>query len=111
APSRARIVAIPRGAVNRVPGYHFPLYAGRSSRVLVDSGRPGPNPPGAGSDGGGERPGLPPPGPPLRRRPGLLGDGELRRARAPQRADSGGPAGRPGRAPAGDPDLRLGAWE
>ena len=38
APSRARYVSLQRWMdVNRADGYYFPLCAGRSSRVLVDS--------------------------------------------------------------------------
>src|SRR5512132_2250683 len=85
APSLARIVAIRPRAVNRVHGYYFPLYAGRSSRILVDSGRRDPESARPRPHGRGERPGLPAPGPPVRGWARLLGDGQLRRARAPQR--------------------------
>src|SRR4029450_9745771 len=101
------MVATWPGVVNRGWGYYFLPCAGESSGILVDSGRRDPESPRPGTHGRGERPGLPPPGPALWRRAGLLGDGELRRPRAPERADAGLPAGRPGRAPPGDPDLRL----
>src|SRR5256714_14518739 len=105
----ARIVAIRSGTVNRVRGYHFPLYAGRSSRILVDSGRRDPVPAGARPDGRCERPGLSPPGAPLRGRARLLGDGKLWRDRVPEREDVGLAEGAARGASAGDPDLRLAA--
>src|SRR5919201_4175984 len=88
APSRARMVARPGVGVNSGAGYHLPLCAGESSGILVDPRGRDPDPPRPGTDGGRQRPGLPPAGPALRRRARLLGDGLLRRARAPQRADS-----------------------
>src|SRR5438132_5532001 len=90
-------------------GYHFAFYAGESARMLVDPADRDPDPPRPGSDGRGQRPGVPPPGAPLRGRTGLLRDGLLRRDRAPERADPRLPAGRGRRASPRDPDLRVGA--
>src|SRR5262249_37892044 len=61
----------------------------------------------SGPDGGGQRPGLQAPGPPVRGGSRVLRDGLRGRDPAPQRADARLPAGGGGRAPAGDPDLRL----
>ena len=68
-----------------------------------------PIPPRACADGRSERPGLPPPGAPLRRRARLLGDGQLRRALAQERAHARLPAHRRRRASARRADLRRGA--
>ena len=96
-----------RTDVNPSHGYYFPLCAGRSSQPLVDPGRRDPDAARARPDGGRERAGLPPPGPALRGRARLLGDGELRRAPARERAHARLPADRLGRAAAGGADLRL----
>src|SRR5438876_1246538 len=93
APSRARMVARPGVGVNSGPGYHLPLCAGESSGILVDPGGGDPDPPRPRADGGRQRPGFPPPGAAVRGWAGLLGDGLLRGARAPQRADAGLPPG------------------
>src|SRR6266536_4637868 len=85
----------------------MPGRAGQPEGILVDSGGRGADPGRAGADGGRQRPGVPAPGPPLRSGPRLLGDGLLRRDRAPQRADARLPPGRRRRAPPRDPDLRL----
>ena len=76
---------------------------------LVDRARRGANARGARADGGRERAGLSPPGSALRRRPGLLGDGQLRRAPPRQRTDARLPPDRERRASPRRPDLRLGA--
>src|SRR6266852_6681714 len=70
------------------PGYHCPAYGREPDRFLVDRRRGGADAGRPGPDGRGQRPGVPPPGPPLRGRPRLLGDGLLRRNRAPERADA-----------------------
>ena len=79
----------------------------RSPRNLDARRSRDPGPARARSDGRRERPGLPPAGPPLRRRARLLGDGLRRGNPAPQRANARLPARRLRRAPARDPDLRL----
>ena len=61
----------------------------------------------AGADGRGLRAGISPPGPTLRGGPRLLRDGLRVRDPAPERKDARLSAGRLGRAPARDPDLRL----
>src|SRR6266487_2643977 len=84
-------------------------YAGEPPGILANRGRRDPDAGRSGPDGRGQRPGFPAPGPPLRGRARLLGDGFLRRDRAPERADARLPARGRGRASARDPDLRLGA--
>src|SRR5690348_6625019 len=96
----------PRMVVNRAS---VPFSPYEAHRYLVDPGRRDPDPCRPGADGRGERPGIPAAGPALRRGPRLLGDGLLRRNRAPERADARVPPGRRRRASARDPDLRLGA--
>ena len=76
-------------AAATIPGRCIDLRA-----ALVDRRRRDPDAARARADGGRQRPGVPAPGPPLRRRPRLLGDGQLRGARAPQRAHARLPAHR-----------------
>ena len=80
----------------------------RPPNALADRARRGADPARARADGGRQRAGVQAPGTALRRRARVLGDGELRGHRAPQRAHARLPASRRGRAPARDPALRLG---
>ena len=93
------------GGTSTVPGYDA-RDAGKSPGIVVDRRRRDPDAGRPRTHGGRQRPGVPPPGPPLRRRARLLGDGLLRRDRAPEREDARLPARRLRRASARDPDLR-----
>ena len=86
----------------------------RPPNVLAHRPGRGANPSRARAHGGCQRPGVPAPGSALRRRSRLLGDGELRRDRAPQREDARLPPRGRRRASARDPALRLrsrGRWQ
>src|SRR5712692_4638715 len=74
--------------------------ARRTTHALADRERRDPDARRARADGGRQRAGVPATGPALRRGARLLGDGLLRRDRAPQRADARLPACGLRRAPA-----------
>src|SRR6478672_3494744 len=69
-----------RPAARGSRSYAFWRNDARFALVLVDPRRRGPYARRACADGGCERAGVPPPGPPLRGRARVLGDGQLRRA-------------------------------
>src|SRR5215211_7767394 len=106
-PQRARIVARRLRLVNDPGATLFPSNAGRSAPAVADRPGRGADARGSRADGRCQRPGVPPPGPPLWRGFGVFGDGLLRRDRAPERANARIPARGRGRASAGDPDLRF----
>ena len=79
----------------------------RPPRDLADRAGRDPDTARPRADGGRQRAGVPPPGTALRRGSRVLRDGQLRRHRAPQRADARVPPRRRGRAPARHPAVRL----
>src|SRR5215204_2950340 len=66
--------------------YLFPLCAGKSTNSLENRGGRDPHTRRPRTDGRCERSGISTPGAPVRGRARMLGDGQLRRARAPERA-------------------------